>query len=71
MLEDLDEILAPTLVLWGDHDSFTTVNDQKELSLAFPNSHFKVYSGNGHAIHWEEPEKFSKDLIEFIEKNVQ
>lgn len=65
---EISAIKSPALVLWGDHDSFTTVEDQKEFAAAFSNSEFKVYTGNGHAIHWEEPERFSLEIIEFIEK---
>jgi pimeloyl-ACP methyl ester carboxylesterase len=30
------------------------------------NSVFKVYPDTGHALHWERPERFAKDLQEFI-----
>jgi len=30
------------------------------------NSVLKVYPNTGHAPHWERPERFAKDLAEFI-----
>jgi non-heme chloroperoxidase len=30
------------------------------------NSTLKVYPDTGHALHWERPERFGKDLQEFI-----
>jgi pimeloyl-ACP methyl ester carboxylesterase len=27
----------------------------------------KVYPDTGHALHWERPERFAKDLQEFID----
>lgn len=70
MMGEISAIKSPTLVLWGDHDSFTTIDDQKALASSIAGSEFKVYPGNGHAIHWEEPNRFSADLIEFIEEKV-
>lgn len=71
MMDEISAITVPALVLWGDHDSFTKLEDQKELASGIPVSKLKVYNGNGHAIHWEEPERFSDDVIEFIEKKVR
>lgn len=70
MMGEISAVKSPTLVFWGEHDSFTTIEDQKEISSVIPNSEFKVYPGNGHAIHWEEPERFSADVIEFIEGRI-
>lgn len=71
MMDEVSAIQSPTLVLWGDHDSFTTIDDQKELASSIPGSEFKVYPGNGHVIHWEDPEIFSAEVIQFIEEKVR
>jgi pimeloyl-ACP methyl ester carboxylesterase len=60
-------IKAPTLIVWGDRDSFCSRRDQDRLLAAIPDSRLLVYEGTGHALHWEEPERFAADLVRFVE----
>jgi pimeloyl-ACP methyl ester carboxylesterase len=63
----LDQIMTPALILWGDHDFiFTTRADQDKLAAAIKNATLKVYTETGHAVHWERPEQFARDLEDFI-----
>ena len=62
----LGAIAAPTLLVWGDQDTFVTRAEQDRLLSRFPGSRLLVYEGTGHAIHWEEPERFAADLMTFI-----
>jgi pimeloyl-ACP methyl ester carboxylesterase len=63
----LGEIKAPTLIIWGDRESvFPNRSDQEALRKAIPNATLKVYAGIGHCPNWEEPERFVKDLQEFM-----
>jgi pimeloyl-ACP methyl ester carboxylesterase len=64
---ELGKIKAPTLIVWGDRDSFFLRNDQEALASGISNARLVVYSGAGHATHWEEPERFAGDLLTFIE----
>jgi pimeloyl-ACP methyl ester carboxylesterase len=64
---DLKKVTAPALVLWGDKDLFSPYKDQKVLAGALQRSRLLVYNGVGHALHWEEPEQFARDLIAFVE----
>ena len=63
--EELPAIEAPTLVVWGDRDVFTTRDEQDSLLAAIPNARLLVYEGAGHAMHWEEPRRFAADLTAF------
>jgi non-heme chloroperoxidase len=66
---DLSKIKAPTLIIWGDRESvFPKRADQEKLRAAVPNARLKVYEGTGHCPNWEEPERFVKDLEEFVGK---
>jgi pimeloyl-ACP methyl ester carboxylesterase len=56
----------PTLIIWGDKDAYCPKDDQLLLNSALGNSTLLVYEGTGHANHWEEPERFANDLIEFV-----
>jgi len=62
---ELDRIKVPTLIAWGDRDAFCPRSYQNTLTRAIADSKFVVYSETGHALHWEEPEHFADDLVEF------
>jgi pimeloyl-ACP methyl ester carboxylesterase len=65
-LDDLKKIKVPTLLFWGDKDSIFHRDDQQTLLDTIPHASLKVYPGTGHALHWEEPEPFTRDLLAFI-----
>lgn len=67
-LDDLKKIRVPTLLLWGDKDSIFTREDQNVLLKTIPHASLEEYPGTGHALHWEQPERFTHDLLEFIQR---
>jgi non-heme chloroperoxidase len=64
----LEEIKVPTLLMWGDKDAMMTRADQDALLAAIKGSRLVVYPGTGHAPHWEEPERFARDLVAFLQR---
>ncbi len=64
----LEKVKIPTLIFWGDHDNFFKRADEDALVSKITGSKLMVYADTGHALHWERPERFSKDLVEFVEK---
>jgi pimeloyl-ACP methyl ester carboxylesterase len=62
---ELGKIVAPTLIVWGDLDALCPRRDQDALLAAIAGSRLQVYEGAGHALHWEEPERFAADLVAF------
>ena len=62
---ELGAITAPTLILQGGADVFIPQSDSDMLLDAIPGSRLIVYEGAGHALHWEQPERFATDLAEF------
>jgi non-heme chloroperoxidase len=67
----LDQINAPTLIVWGDQDSRCPRSDQDTLVEAIPDARLLVYRGAGHGLHVEEPERFAADLAAFIDERVR
>lgn len=61
-----ERIEAPTLLVWGDHDGMVPHGDQDEQMAVITNSQLAVYEGIGHAVHWEDPDRFASDLTSFI-----
>ncbi|HET6975274.1 MAG TPA: alpha/beta hydrolase [Pyrinomonadaceae bacterium] len=62
----LTKIKAPTLIIWGDKENIFPRSEQEALVAVLKNSVLKVYQDTGHAPNWERPERFAKDLQEFI-----
>lgn len=63
----LRQISAPTLIVWGDHDDFFTLEEQETIVSRIPNSTFNLYRETGHGLHWEKPQEFINDLERFMQ----
>lgn len=67
---ELYKIKSPALIVWGDQDAYCPRSDQEALREAIAGSHLLVYTGVGHAIHWEYPERFASDVAAFTDRVV-
>jgi pimeloyl-ACP methyl ester carboxylesterase len=63
----MDELKAPTLILWGGQDSFFGAETQEALKKLIPQARFIAYEKNGHNLQWEIPEKMAGDVRAFLE----
>lgn len=63
---DLSRATAPTLVVWGDKDSYAPREHQDRLVSRIAGATLRVYEGAGHGFHWEDPAAFVKDLAAFV-----
>jgi len=63
---DMATITAPTLIVWGARDELLTREHQQALAAAIPASQLIVYSGTGHLVLWEQPERVASDLTAFV-----
>src|SRR5688572_6117543 len=68
---ELAQITAPTVLFWGERDTFTTYEQQQELASVIPGAELRVYAGAGHSLHWEEPRRFASDLANFVRAQEQ
>jgi len=59
------ELEMPALLVWGDRDAFITREVQDELLETLPDPRLEVYEGVGHAVHWERPRRFARDVAAF------
>jgi pimeloyl-ACP methyl ester carboxylesterase len=66
--DQLPQIKAPTLILWGDRDSYPAREEQERLAREIPNATLKVYTETGHDPHWERPEDVVRDLDIFLQQ---
>ena len=63
---ELGRVTVPTLIAWGDQDSYARRADQEALRSAIADSRLITYPGAGHAFHWEDPRRFAADLVAFV-----
>ena len=62
----LERITSDTLIVWGDKDALWSSADQAALAGAIRGSRLVTYAGVGHSPQWEEPERFTDDLVAFF-----
>lgn len=62
----LKKFRKPALIFWGEQDLYCSKADQEQLASALENSRLQVYAETGHALHWEQPQRFAASLIAFI-----
>lgn len=65
-VSELSNVKTPVLILWGDADGFFKAEGQVLLKKLLGHAKYITYKGTGHAIHWEEPIKFTRDIVAFI-----
>ncbi|WUS61157.1 alpha/beta hydrolase [Kitasatospora herbaricolor] len=63
--ERLDQVTAPVLAIWGDHDPLVPRSDQERLTAAFPQATLLVHEGAGHVVHWDDPVRTAADPAAF------
>jgi pimeloyl-ACP methyl ester carboxylesterase len=63
---ELGRIRCPVLLVWGDRDAVFGRAEQEALRDGIPGASLLVYEGTGHTPHWEEPERFARDLAAFV-----
>jgi len=65
-LARLGDCPIPTLICWGDRDMYFPRAEQNALMAMLPHAVLKVYPETGHALHWERPGQFVRDLDDFL-----
>jgi non-heme chloroperoxidase len=63
---EVSRITVPTLLVQGEADVFVPATDTERLLRALPQARASVWSGAGHAMHWEEPERFAQEIVRFV-----
>lgn len=59
-------IPVPTLLIAGEQDDITTVDQQKTLVTLFPNADLEIIPGVGHLTHYETPAEVARLVQAFI-----
>ncbi|HET6994059.1 MAG TPA: alpha/beta hydrolase [Chitinophagaceae bacterium] len=65
--KELYKIEQPVLIFWGDKDEICPRVAQDIMAREIKNARLAVYKETGHALHWEQPDRFANDLLIFIQ----
>lgn len=57
---------VPTLIVWGERDSVIPVAHAVAAHEAIPGSRLEIFEGVGHYPHCEDPERFTRALLDFV-----
>ncbi len=64
--ELMPQVMAPTLLIWGDQDTATPLADAHLMEQAIPDAGLVVFEGAGHYSYLEEPARFARIAQHFI-----
>ncbi len=64
----LGDITSPTLIMWGNLDPILPLEYQEDLRQAIPDAEFVTLDNVGHNIQWEQPEKVSNMIKQFLQE---
>jgi pimeloyl-ACP methyl ester carboxylesterase len=64
---ELGQIMAPTLLIWGDQDQRCPRSELEALLAGIARSRLVVCTGAVHTAHVEEPKRFASDLAAFAQ----
>lgn len=66
--EDIGEITAPTLIVWGAEDQLIYASAAQTFAGSLPNAEAVVYDGVGHIPMKEAPDRSAQDIDAFLDR---
>lgn len=63
----LPEITVPTLVIWGENDTFVSLSVGKAIAGKIPHATLTVIRESGHGLPYENPPAFTQSVLGFLE----
>ena len=61
-----NRVTMPVLVIAGRHDGAARPEGLRELAERLPAATFAAYEDSGHFAYLDEPERFARDVVEFL-----
>ena len=65
---ELPRLHLPAWLIWGSEDTIVTRDDQHRLLESLTGAQLISYEDIGHAVHWEVPQRFARDVVEIVAK---
>lgn len=68
LMDQLNQIEVPTLVVCGSEDQMTPVKYSRYLAEQMPAATLKIIEGAGHMVHLEQPEVVASHIKQFLKE---
>ena len=68
-MAQLPLIEAPTLLVWGEDDTLVSRDMQDHLVRLIPDAELVVYPRVGHTPRWDDPVRFTRDVVTFAQRS--
>jgi pimeloyl-ACP methyl ester carboxylesterase len=62
----LEQVICPTLIVAGSLDHPELLRAADEMTARIPNARKVILEGSGHVPSYEQPELFTRQLLEFL-----
>ena len=62
----LKDLNVPTLIVWGEHDTWISPDNAPKLNADIAGSQLEIIPQAGHVPHEEKPEEFNRLVIDFV-----
>ena len=62
----LPKIVAPTLLIWGEHDDATPVSDGQLMERLIPDAGLVIFAGAGHFSYADDYDRFARVVGHFL-----
>ncbi len=63
---DLQQITAPTLIIWGDHDTIVPLSVGEQLHTQISDSRLVVIPNSSHTPMLDRPQRFNEEVFRFL-----
>lgn len=67
-VSDLATVTAPTLVIHGDQEMGFVRATADLLANVIPGAQRVIVPGGGHAVNWQEPDRFAAEVLRFLQQ---
>jgi pimeloyl-ACP methyl ester carboxylesterase len=64
---ELDRIIQPTLVIWGDQDLAVPISHSTRLARDLPHAELVILEGAGHVLMVEHPDTVNRLMLDFLD----
>ncbi len=65
-LDSAKQIKTPTLIVWGDKDRETPIEDAYEINKAITDSRMEIIAGAGHKLHRTHTQILAEKITDFL-----
>jgi pimeloyl-ACP methyl ester carboxylesterase len=66
VVDRLDQLRAPTLVLWGEHDTWLTPDVGHRLAAAIPDARLRIVPAAGHFLPEDAPDAVADAILQHL-----